>query len=214
MNAGKPPPRPGLQNSTRHLVSIAALAAAGNRGGELVRYLRTALASGVREEEVREILLQMALLAGVPRAISGLEALTRAVDAEPPAPSVGTPRETLGPSEEARRAGRALFDRIYASNHEEILARLARLHPLLPDWIVTAAYGGILSRPTVPPLLREYASVAALAVLDQPDQLVAHMRGVLNLGGSREELREVLSHLSLHLDEAQAERLQRLLERM
>ncbi len=211
----KHPTRVGLPNNVRHLVSIAALASAG-RDADLARYVRTALQSGVPDSQIREVFLQVALLAGFPRAISAFEALDAALASieEPEKPSPESPRESFGDAASLLEKGRGVFERVYAGASKEVLAHLGRLHPLLPEWILTSAYGLILSRPGLSLVVREYVSVSALAVLDQGAQLLAHMRGALQAGGTAAALQEVVSHLSLHLDESQAEKTQRFLDRV
>lgn len=59
--------RPGLPRRTRSLLNIAMLAALGHHE-ELALHLRGALRNGVSENEIGEVLLQVAVYAGVPAA--------------------------------------------------------------------------------------------------------------------------------------------------
>ncbi len=59
--------RPGLNRKTRHLLTIAMLAALGNHE-ELAMHLRATRNTGVTREEVKEVLLQVAVYAGIPAA--------------------------------------------------------------------------------------------------------------------------------------------------
>ncbi len=59
--------RPGLPLATRSLAMIAMMAAAG-RGAELRVHLNGALENGCTPEEIREILLMVALYCGIPAA--------------------------------------------------------------------------------------------------------------------------------------------------
>src|SRR5689334_19097575 len=61
--------RPGLPRHTRSLVTIAMMVAL-NRGDELRLHLRAAFNNGVTRDEIREVLLQCAVYAGVPAANS------------------------------------------------------------------------------------------------------------------------------------------------
>ena len=63
--------RPGLDRKTRHLLTIAMLAALG-REHELAVHLRAIQNTGVTQEEVKEVLLQVAVYAGVPAANSAI----------------------------------------------------------------------------------------------------------------------------------------------
>lgn len=59
--------RPGLDRKTRHLLTIAMLAALG-RENELAMHVRATANTGVSPEEVREVFHQVAIYAGVPAA--------------------------------------------------------------------------------------------------------------------------------------------------
>lgn len=59
--------RPGLARKTRHLLTIGLLAALGKEN-ELAMHIRATRNTGVSAEEVREVLLQVAVYAGLPAA--------------------------------------------------------------------------------------------------------------------------------------------------
>jgi 4-carboxymuconolactone decarboxylase len=59
--------RPGLDRRTRSCITVAMLAAQGSEH-ELAWHARAALRNGVTVEEIKEILLQVAVYAGAPRA--------------------------------------------------------------------------------------------------------------------------------------------------
>ena len=59
--------RPGLNKKTRHLLTIAMLAALGNHE-ELAMHIRATRNTGVTPQEVKEVLLQVAVYAGIPAA--------------------------------------------------------------------------------------------------------------------------------------------------
>jgi 4-carboxymuconolactone decarboxylase len=56
-----------LQRRTRSCVTLALLAAGGHEG-ELAMHLRAALRAGVAPEEIKQVLLHVAVYAGVPTA--------------------------------------------------------------------------------------------------------------------------------------------------
>ncbi len=62
--------RPGLDTKTRRLLVLAITAAMG-RWEEFRLHLRAALDGGVAPEEIKEMLLQSAIYAGVPAANTG-----------------------------------------------------------------------------------------------------------------------------------------------
>ena len=59
--------RPGLDIKTRHLLTIAMMAALGKEH-ELAMHIRATSNTGVTPEEVKEVLLQVAIYAGIPAA--------------------------------------------------------------------------------------------------------------------------------------------------
>lgn len=68
--------RPGLPRHTRHLITIAMLAAL-DRQEELGMHLRATVNTGVTQAEVREVLMQVAVYAGVPAANSAIKTAKR-----------------------------------------------------------------------------------------------------------------------------------------
>ena len=59
--------RPGLDRRTRHLITLAMLAALGKEH-ELAMHIRSTQNTGVTQEELKEVFLQVAIYAGVPSA--------------------------------------------------------------------------------------------------------------------------------------------------
>ena len=59
--------RPGLERKTRHMLTIAILAALG-RENELTLYFRAIQNTGVTQAEVKEVLIHVAVYAGIPAA--------------------------------------------------------------------------------------------------------------------------------------------------
>lgn len=59
--------RPGLTRPERSLVTLAVLTAL-RHDGELAMHVKAALRNGLTEEQIREVLLQTAVYAGVPAA--------------------------------------------------------------------------------------------------------------------------------------------------
>jgi 4-carboxymuconolactone decarboxylase len=66
--------RPGLSLQSREIATIAALTALGTAGPQLRAHIDGALNVGCSEEEVVEVIMQMALYAGFPAAINGIQA--------------------------------------------------------------------------------------------------------------------------------------------
>jgi 4-carboxymuconolactone decarboxylase len=72
--------RPGLARKTRHLLTIGLLAALGQEH-ELAMHIRATANTGATSDEVKEVLLQVAVYAGIPAANSAV-AVAKKVYAE------------------------------------------------------------------------------------------------------------------------------------
>ncbi|MAT99837.1 MAG: 4-carboxymuconolactone decarboxylase [Anaerolineaceae bacterium] len=68
--------RPGLDHKTRHLLTIAMMAALGKEH-ELAMHIRATQNTGVTPDEVKEVLLQVAIYAGVPAANTAMAVAKR-----------------------------------------------------------------------------------------------------------------------------------------
>jgi 4-carboxymuconolactone decarboxylase len=64
--------RPGLDLKSREIATIAALTALGDTKPELKDHINGALNVGCERQEIIEIIIQMAVYAGFPRAINGI----------------------------------------------------------------------------------------------------------------------------------------------
>lgn len=72
--------REGLSRQTRSIINLAMLSAL-NRPHELEMHLKGALNNGVSREEIREVLMQVAIYCGVPAAVDAFR-VARKVFAE------------------------------------------------------------------------------------------------------------------------------------
>ena len=75
--------RPGLDLRTRHLVTMAILAALG-REQELALHLRSLRGSGATMEDVREVFFHVAAYAGIPAANAAFALAKSIFNAQPP----------------------------------------------------------------------------------------------------------------------------------
>jgi 4-carboxymuconolactone decarboxylase len=86
--------RPGLSRAERSIVVLAVLAALGHEH-ELALHVRGALRNGLSPEQIREILLQVAVYGGVPAANRAFRVAAQAL-AEAAEESAGATREEEG----------------------------------------------------------------------------------------------------------------------
>ncbi|MEQ1974268.1 carboxymuconolactone decarboxylase family protein [Xenorhabdus sp. SGI240] len=73
--------RPGLDLKTREMLTVASLVSLGNAPQQLELHMRGALNVGVTPEELLEVVIQMAIYAGVPACMNGLTAYRSAISA-------------------------------------------------------------------------------------------------------------------------------------
>ena len=76
--------REGLPRRDRSLINLAMIAVL-NRGHELKAHIRGALNNGLTKEEIREVLLQVGIYAGIPAAVDSFRIANEAfaeIDAE------------------------------------------------------------------------------------------------------------------------------------
>jgi 4-carboxymuconolactone decarboxylase len=64
--------RPGLDLKSREIATIAALTTLGDTKPELKDHIKGALNVGCKRGEIVEVIIQMAVYAGFPRAINGI----------------------------------------------------------------------------------------------------------------------------------------------
>ena len=64
--------RPGLDLRSREIATIAALTALGNAEPQLKVHIAAGLNVGLTQEEITEVIMQMAVYAGFPTALNGL----------------------------------------------------------------------------------------------------------------------------------------------
>ncbi|MEU8380964.1 4-carboxymuconolactone decarboxylase [Streptosporangium sp. NPDC048865] len=74
--------RPGLDRRTRSCVTLAMLATLGHER-ELAMHVRAAIRVGLTEEEIKEVLLQTAIYAGVPAANRAFAVARAALECDP-----------------------------------------------------------------------------------------------------------------------------------
>ena len=71
--------RPGLERQTRSLINLAMLSALG-RQDEVKLHVRGAINNGCTPEQIREVLLQVAIYCGVPAALDASRTAQKTLD--------------------------------------------------------------------------------------------------------------------------------------
>lgn len=190
---------PGLDAATLALVRIATATATGDEG-RLRERMIAARAADVPAAWVEELLLQSFLNVGYPLALVAF-GVWREVAGPPKEPG-----EPIAHPEWRRWTERGVQGcaEVYGRTYHKLLVNLRALHPAIEPLVVVDAYGKILSRPGLDTKRRELCTLAAIAVLNAPRQLHAHLRGALNTGSTREDVDAVLAVLEADLTKERA----------
>lgn len=102
--------------------------------------------------------------------------------------------------DERREAGRDIQGQLWPATRSGPTGQFpaARLAPDFYDHVLQAVFGDLWSRPGLPVRDRSMITVAVLTALGQTDELRAHLAGATNVGLSRDELVEVIMHVSAY----------------
>ncbi len=81
---------------------------------------------------------------------------------------------------------------------DKTLKKRSALNEEFQQLITRYAWGEIWTRPGLPRRTRSLATIAMLVALNRPDELRLHMRGALNNGVTREEIKELLLQTAIY----------------
>jgi 4-carboxymuconolactone decarboxylase len=68
----------------------------------------------------------------------------------------------------------------------------------LQEFITEYAWGAVWGREALPPKTRSLLNLGILTAINRPHELKLHLRGALNNGCTKEEIREVLLHTAVY----------------
>jgi len=192
-------PRAYLSLQERQLATVAVLAALGNARPQLKFHIAGALNVGCGSTQIIELLLHLVVYAGFPASLNGVFA-AKEVFQERGIQHVPTPEPPSGRHSDARfAAGWDALVRIDGHAGEVVIASLADIAPDLGRFIIEFGFGDIYTRSGLNLVQRELITVVALAAKGTASpQLAVHIHGFLNVGGTREQLVEVLIHIAAY----------------
>ena len=197
--------RPGLTPRQRQIATIAALSAMGNAAPQLRFHIDGALNVGCTRREIVETFIHTTVYAGFPAALNALAAAREVFAARPQeeeredAAGSGSDADASGASADGDRYARGL-DALRAVDGPEGVHVVASLDDIAPDlgrYLIEYVFGDVYARTGLDLPTRELASVAMCTALGTAaPQLRVHLRGFLNVGGTREEIVEVLIQMA------------------
>ncbi|SDS92976.1 4-carboxymuconolactone decarboxylase [Mucilaginibacter mallensis] len=101
---------------------------------------------------------------------------------------------------ETYQKGLALLNKLHGGQAgEQIVENLKDICPDFVDMTIEWAMQGIMARPGLDLLTREYLLIASCTTLGHPvPQLKAHIDAALRLGGSKEQIVEVILQMTFY----------------
>ena len=188
-----------LDERTIALVRVAAGIARGD-AERLRLFLRGARVAAVPPQWIDELLLQSFLNVGYPLALVACSVWRELAG---PVADGGEPLAHADWETWSRRGADAC-GQVYGDRYDRLLGNLRALHPAIEPLVLVDAYGKILGRPGLSLKLRELCTLAAVATLDAPRQIRAHLQGARNVGWTREEIDLALVIVEEQISTAQA----------
>ncbi|OCX56628.1 hypothetical protein BFP70_19635 [Thioclava sp. SK-1] len=179
-------PSDALPQRDRSLLTISALIA-GGKFPQLGSHSARGLDNGLLPQELAEITLQLAIYTGWPNAMSAAAELRKVFDEKGVAQVTQSPAPKLDLPAEAEAARAAIVDK-----------NVRPTAALLADLTDEVLFGDLWRRPDLSPRDRSLATVAALVMIGQPEQLPFHMNRALDNGLTEEQAGAALAHLAFY----------------
>ncbi|CAK7221533.1 hypothetical protein SBRCBS47491_004557 [Sporothrix bragantina] len=195
--------RPGNDKVDAIWYSVAACAFAGSNAGYLVPHVYLAAIAPFSDNaearrtilrRIKESLINGAFVYGDPRLLNAFYPLSEAIPDEESIDQVIVRDNVTNPYDLTAR-GEAYMERVFgADDMKRFTTVMDKFWPDLRKLIVNYCYGMYQSeRSVLADVDTSRISLASLVTMDVPKQLSWHMRGFMNLGGTREELVNTLT---------------------
>ncbi|EHR49433.1 uncharacterized protein, gamma-carboxymuconolactone decarboxylase subunit like protein [Saccharomonospora marina XMU15] len=191
--------RPALTLRQRQLTTVAALTALGHATPQLRFHIDGALNVGCNRREIVETIVHVVVYAGFPAALNAMtvakEVFSQRAD--------GSGDDLGGQPQDARESryerGWKALSQIDGEAGHAVLAGLRDIAPDLGHYIIEFSFGDIYSRQGLDLRTRELVTIAACTALGTArPQLKVHTHGLLNVGGTREEVVEAILQMAVY----------------
>jgi len=97
------------------------------------------------------------------------------------------------------RAGLAMRREVLGDKYvDESLAKADDFTGPLQDYLTEHAWGAVWTRPGLDKKTRSMLNLAMLTAINRPNELRIHLRGALNNGVTRDEIREIFLHAAVY----------------
>jgi 4-carboxymuconolactone decarboxylase len=187
--------RPQLSRRDRSLLVISVLAAQA-RDDELEAHTGIGLTTGLKREEIEEVLLHVAALAGFPAAMAASRRIDKALLAASGAEALSdrAPAAAKSDAERDRDGAAALATIDPGGSLAAMEAQLGEVGVIAHRW----DFGEIWSRPQLSLRDRSIVVIAILVWLGATAELERHAHAGLRHGLTQVEIEEVVGHLALY----------------
>lgn len=171
---------------------LLSAAIAGRNESACEAILRQALADSVPPRAIDETILQSHLFLGFPAMIETSRLFARIYPRRHKKTQLPDAYDSKTVTQ-WNREGLKKIRRLYGPAFDRLVVYINSFSPQVLTWMINDGYGQVLSRAGMSFHLRELCIVATLTVTAYENQLGAHIRGALNVGGDSRELDRVIS---------------------
>lgn len=188
--------RPGLSRQHRQLATVGALTATGNAPSQLRFHINGARNVGCTTTAIVEAIIHVSIYAGFPATLNAINA-ARDVFAQRHDNHTPDLHETA--ATDRYTTGWNVLSAVDGAGGQNVVNSLRDLAPDLSRFLVEFPFGDIYSRPGLDLKSREIVTVAACTALGTAmPQLKVHTHGLLNAGGTQQELIEVIIQMAVY----------------
>lgn len=193
--------RKGLDLKSKEIAVVASLTAMGNAQPQLKVHLNGALNTGSSINEIKEVILQMAGYSGFPSCINGMNAL-KAVLSERKNQGIDDnigKEATDKTGTDRLKLGEQALSKLDNAQVENLDKAYGDFSPALVKFVLEFGYGDIYSRDNLSIQHRQIATISALSALGSAlPQLEFHIRAGLNIGLTKENIKEIILLTSVY----------------
>jgi len=191
---------PLLDNKSKEVAAVASLIAQ-RAIPEMKVHFNGALNSGCTVTEVKELVLHISVYVGFPKAICAMNTL-KEVLAERKAEGINDTQgeETITTDRLSRyEKGSEYLSQLDANQERLLKETFDNFSPELVRFVIEYGYGDVYSRESLDKKYRQIATIAALTTLgNASSQLNFHIRAGLNIGLTKDEIKEVMLLMSVY----------------
>ena len=193
--------RDGLDLKSREIAVVAALTAMGTAQPQLKVHINGALNTGSSINEVKEVILQMAVYSGFPSCINGMNALKDVLEERREHGIKDSIGKIATDTTQSDRLilGEQELSKLDSLQEDRLKTAYNDFSPELVKLMLEFGYADIFSRDNLDKKYRQIATIAALTALGnaQP-QLKFHINAGLNIGLTVENIKEIMLLMSVY----------------